>query len=155
MKELLIRLFNQGKLKIVFPSENVSESYLEKSKSNFESSQILFKENKLEESITLVYYSMYNLVLALLYKVGIKSENHSASIFLLKEIFEFDNSKILEAKSERIDKQYYVGFKVTKKEVEESLKSTQDFNRELRAFVLNIGNKEIMNYKNKFKELIK
>jgi len=40
--------------------------------------------------------------LALLFKVGIKSENHTASILLLKELFGLDNSKILNAKKERM-----------------------------------------------------
>ena len=78
--------------------------------------------NKFEESVGLAYYSMYHLLIALLFKVGIKSENHSASVILLKEIFNQDNKKIFEAKTERIDKQYYIDFKITKSDVEETIK---------------------------------
>jgi len=155
MKEFLVKLIKQKKLKLIEPSENLFESYLEKSLSNFDSSKILLQANKLEESVTLIYYSMYNLILALLYKVGIKSENHSASIFLLKNIFKFDNDLIINAKKERIDKQYYVGFDVSKKEVEESLVIAEDFNRDLKGFIFGIGKSDIENYGNKFEELMK
>jgi len=155
MKEFLSKMAKQEKLKLVSKSDNVSKSYLEKSKSNFESSRILLRNDKLEEAVSFVYYSMYNLVMALFYKVGIKSENHASSIFLLKEVFGFDNNLIKEAKTERIDKQYYVGFKVSKKEVEESLKIAEEFNRELKGFISGLGNKEILNYRNKFEEMLK
>ena len=154
MKEFLVNLIKQGRLKFVEPNENLSVSYRDKSQSNFESSKILLKNNKLEEAVSLIYYSMYNLVLSLLYKIGIKSENHSASIFLLKEIFEFDNALILEAKRERIDKQYYVGFKISKKELDESLISGENFNRKLRGFISGMGMNEISNYRKKGEEIL-
>jgi len=154
MKEFLISLIKQDRLKLVESSENIFNSYLEKSSSNFESAKILLEANKLEESVSLVYYSMYNLVLALLYKVGIKSENHSGSIILLKELFDFDNQLIFEAKKERIDKQYYVGFEVSKKEVEESLVIAENFNRDLKGFVSGLNKIDIKNYRNKFEDLI-
>ena len=50
------------------------------------------------------YYAMYNKLLSLLYKIGIKSENHFFSIFILKEIFDFDNELIVYAKKERIQR---------------------------------------------------
>ena len=155
MKKFLIRLIKMDKLKVVEPSENVSQSYLGKSFSNFDSAKILFKSDKLEESISLIYYSMYNLVLALLYKVGIKSENHSASIILLKEIFNLDNDLISESKKERMDKQYYVGFEISKKEVGESLVIAEEFNRKVKGFISGIGKKDIECYRNKFEEITK
>jgi uncharacterized protein (UPF0332 family) len=155
MKEFLNSLFKQGKLKLVEPSENIFNSYLEKSSSNLESAKILLNVDKLEESVALVYYSMYNLVLALLYKVGIKSENHSGSIILLKEIFNFDNQLIVESKKERIDKQYYVGFEISKKEVEQSLMIAEDFNRDLKGFISGLNNRDIEVYRSKFEELVK
>ena len=56
------------------------------------------------------YYARYNLLLALLFKAGIKCENHSGSILLLKLLFEKSElyKIISDAKKERIDKQYYV-----------------------------------------------
>lgn len=153
MKRFLVKLVKQEKLKLAESSDNVCNSYLEKSTSNFDSAKILISNNKLEEAVALSYSSMYNLLLALLYKIGIKSENHTASIFLLKEIFEFDNRLISEAKTERIDKQYYVGFEISKKEVEENLKISEDFNRELKGFISGINKKDIQIYRNKFEKV--
>ncbi len=155
MKDFLVKLIKQGNLKIGEPSENVSKAYLEKPVSNLEAAKILLKNDKLEESVSFTYYSMYNLVLALLYQIGIKSENHSSSIFLLKKIFSFENKEIIEMKKERIDKQYYIGFHITKREVEEEMKIAENFNRELRTFILGLGKKDIEFYRNKFKGMMK
>ena len=103
----LAKLFDEGKLQLVNPSEEIKDSYIKKSESNLISAKILLENNKLEESVSLVYYSMYHMLTALLFKVGIKCENHSASIILLKELFSIDNSGIFFAKKERVDKQYY------------------------------------------------
>ena len=43
MKEFLIKLVKQGKLKLVEPSEEIYKSYLEKSESNLDSAKILLK----------------------------------------------------------------------------------------------------------------
>ena len=118
----LNKLKNQGKIKLVEASEEIKESYIEKSESNLISSKILFENNQLEESISLSYYSMYHILTALLFKTGIKSENHSASIKLLKDVFDLDNLEIKKAKKERIDKQYYVDFNITKQETKNSIK---------------------------------
>lgn len=152
-KKFLVKLAKAGKLRLVEPSNNVKQSYLEKSESNLISSKILLKNNRLEESVSLTYYSMYNLVLALLFGVGIKCVNHLAATILLKEVFGLDNSLLIQAKEERIDKQYYTDFNITKKEVEEGIASAENFNRDLRAFILSLNNEKISDYRNKFLEL--
>lgn len=73
-KKFLGFLARRGKLGLVEPSEEVTKSYLGKSESNLISSRILFENGRLEESVSLAYYSMYNILLALLFRVGIKSE---------------------------------------------------------------------------------
>ncbi len=60
---------------------------------------------------------MYYSILGLFFRCGVKSENHTGTIIILKELFEVENSEIQKAKKERVDKQYYVEFKATKKEV--------------------------------------
>lgn len=102
----LKKLCNQGKLELVESSEELKQSYILKSESNLISAKILLNNDKFEESVGLAYYSMYHLLTALLFKIGIKSENHSASIILLKNLFNHDNKEIFDAKKERIDKQY-------------------------------------------------
>lgn len=98
---------------------------------------------------------MYNLVLALLFGIGIKCENHSAGIILLKNVFELDNNLLIEAKKERIDKQYYTDFNIIKEEVTRGIISAENFNRNLKAFILQLNNQKITFYRDKFQELIK
>ena len=155
MKELLNKLERDGKVRIVEPSEEICKSYGGKSVSNMISAKILLENNRLEESVSLIYYSMYNLVLALLFKIGVKSEVHLASIFLLKEVFGLDNNDIIEAKKERIDKQYYTGFKIEKKEVVKGIETAEDFNRNLNGFILGLNNQKIEEFRNKMEELLR
>ena len=125
----LNRLKKEGKLGIVEASEDVGESYKAKSESYINSSKLLLENQKLEESVSLAYYSMYYILLSLFFKVGIKCENHSASIIILKEVFGVDNKDISYAKTERVDKQYYVNFKVSKEDVEDLIKKSREFHK--------------------------
>jgi uncharacterized protein (UPF0332 family) len=154
-ENFLIKLNKEGKLELVESSEEMKQSYIIKSDSNLSSSKILLGNNKLEESVGLAYYSMYHLLTALLFKTGIKSENHSASIILLKDVFGLDNKDIFEAKTERIDKQYYVDFVITKGEVENTIKKAEIFNSKMIDFISKMNNEDIENYRNKLKEIIK
>src|SRR3989338_5395948 len=95
----------------------------------------------------MAYYSMYNMLTALLYKAGIKCENHSASIIILEELFGIDNSKIMSAKTERVDKQYYVDFEITREEVENLIKSAEQFNSMIYDFVDKLTIKRASEYK--------
>ena len=150
----LTKLYKEGKLKILESSEEIKEAYLVKSESNLISSKILFENNRFEESVSMAYYSMYNLLNALLFKVGIKCENHSGAIILLKELFNLDNSKLSFAKKERIDKQYYVDFNVTKEQVLETIKIAEENNKEIMDFIAKLKNKEINEYRNKFLKIL-
>ena len=155
MTKFLVKLFSENKLKLIEQSEEIKNSYIEKSESNLISSKILLKNDLLEESVALTYYSMYNLVISLLFAIGIKCENHSAGAILLKKIFEQDNSVLIKAKKERIDKQYYTDFSVTKEEVENGIVSAESFNRDLKSFISRLNSTKIKIYRNKFKELLK
>lgn len=157
MKKMIFlkRLHKEGKLKLTTPSENVKDSYIEKAESNLISAKILLENDRLEEAISLAYYCMYNAVLALLFRTGIKSENHVSSIILLQDIFEIDNTKISDAKKERIDKQYYPDFHIAKEEVKEAIKESEDFNKVLFDFIAKITNENIKEYRKQFSSLIK
>ena len=139
--------------KLIEPSEEMKQSYMTKSESNLISAKILLSNNRLEESVGLAYYSMYHLLMALLFKIGIKSENHSASIILLKEIFGQDNKEIFNAKTERIDKQYYVDFVITKEDVQDTIKKAESFNRKMIDFISKVNNEDVKNYRRKFLEI--
>src|SRR3989344_1825604 len=151
----LVKLMQEGKLQLIEPSEEIKQSYVEKSESNLISAKILLNSNRLEESVGLVYYSMYHLLTALLFKIGIKSENHSASIILLKKLFNYDNKDISEAKTERIDKQYYIDFKITQKEVKIMLRKAELFNSNIIDFISKMNSNEIKEYRERLKELIR
>src|SRR3989338_9292281 len=134
----LKKLRKQGKLELVESSEELKQSYIIKSESNLISAKILLNNDKFEESVGLAYYSMYHLLTALLFKIGIKSENHSASIILLKDLFGQNNKDIFEAKTERLDKQYYVDFIITKKDVEDAIMKAEVFNSKMIDFISKI-----------------
>jgi len=149
----LIKLRKEEKLELVEPSEEIKESYILKSQSNLVSSKILLENNKLEEAVALTYYSMYHIVTALFSKVGIKCENHASTIILLKELFNIENADISSAKAERIDKQYYTNFHITKLELIEAIKNAEIFNSKILDFVSKVANKDIKIYREKFNEL--
>jgi uncharacterized protein (UPF0332 family) len=92
---------------------------------------------------------------ALLFKIGIKCENHSASIILLKDLFGIDNKDIFSAKKERIDKQYYTDFKITKQDIVESIESAERFNKGLIDFISKLNNQDIKEYREKLMKIIK
>ena len=148
----LIRLKEEEKLFIIDPSEEVKESYIRKSASSLKSAEILLGNGQVEDAVPMAYYSMYNMLTALLYKVGIKCENHSASILILKELFGIENSKIIFAKKERVDKQYYVDFKITKEEVGNMINSAEQFNSMLYDFSDKLTTKEALEYKREFED---
>ena len=151
----LARLRKNEVIGLVEPSEEIKQSYIDKSASNIDSAKILLKNNKLEESIALSYYSMYHLVTSLFFKTGLKSENHNATIQILKDIFGIDNKEISLAKKERLDKQYYFNFKISKEEVAEAIKKAEIFNRFMYDFISKITNEEIRKAREKFELITK
>lgn len=149
------RLREEGKLQIISPSEEIMSSYLKKSESHLASAKLLLKNDRLEESVSLTYYSMYYMLLSLFFRVGIKCENHSAAIILLKELFNVDNSLISYAKKERIDKQYYVDFKIMKEEVEELIQAAEVFNSKILDFIEKLNSEKIAEFRIKMETLLK
>lgn len=153
-----INLKKLSKLKIlqlVEPSENLKESYLKKSDESLLSTKFLYEKSQYNDSISLSYFSMYNSLLALLYACGIKCENHNASIYLLKKLFCMENAKIKNAKIERKDKQYYPSFSTNKEEVLTAIKSTEEFNAEIRDFIEKLTYNQIKVYRERLSILLK
>lgn len=151
----LNKLFQEGRIQIVEPNDNVSLSYKNKSESYLTSAKILFENEKIEETVSMAYYSMYCMLMALLFKNGIKCENHSASIILLNRIFQIDNSKIFEAKKERIDKQYYVNFVISSQEVCEMIKDAESFNSNISWTIEHMNTEELKRYQNRISNIFK
>jgi len=150
----LIKLNKDGKLQTAAPSEPIRDSYMAKSDSNLVSAKILLNNGRLEESVSLAYYSMYHMLTALLFRVGIKCENHAAAIILLKTVFGIDNGDISFAKDERIDKQYYADFHIAKEDVAEAIVAAEEFDKKLLDFISRLDNKQMGEYRKKFQALI-
>lgn len=155
----LNKLKKEERLELVEPSEDIQNSYSEKSSNCLESSKLLLQNNLFENSIGMSYYAMYNLLLAVLFRVGIKCENHAGSILLLKLLFnENDLFKLIfDAKKERIDKQYYVTTEkdeITKDIAEELLKDAEDFVLKMKLIIKNLNNEYIDEVKEKFEILV-
>ena len=115
----LKKLYKSNKIDLVQPNENIKDAYLNKSDDYLDTAKLCVDNDKLEQSVSMSYYSMYYSVLALLFNTGIKSEVHTASILILNKVYGLDDSKISFAKTERVDKQYFIDFSIAKEESEE------------------------------------
>lgn len=145
----LIKLSKEEKLQSVEPSDEIKKAYLQRSNESLSSAKALLKIGNLKDSVALAYYSMYHCLLAALFRIGIKCENHTAAIILLKEVFEIDNSKISKAKAERVDKQYYVDFAVNLEEAKNAIKIAEDFIAEMNNLIATFSGESITEYRKK------
>lgn len=64
-----------------------------------------------------------------------------------------DNTKIAKAKSERIDKQYYIDFSVNEEETKKAIAVTEEFINEVYSFIAALNEEKIKNYGKKATEL--
>jgi uncharacterized protein (UPF0332 family) len=158
--DFLHKLAHEKKLEGVEPSTEMASSYLQKSADSLRSAKILLENGLYDNSVALAYYSMYNALTALLFRVGIKCENHSGSIALLEELFgepELHNIITL-AKKERIDKQYYVksasNLALTASAAAQTCKEAEDFTVRLRLRLERLNEDEIGRLRERFKRLV-
>ena len=154
----LNKLKKEKKLELVEPSEDVCNSYSDKSANCLKSAKLLLQNNLYENSVGQSYYAMYNQLTALLFRAGVKCENHAGSILLLKLLF--DNGELFnlisDAKKERIDKQYYVTTEkddLTKEIADELLKNAEDFVLKMKVVIKNLSNDDIDKVREKFKAI--
>ena len=158
---LLNKLKGAKRLEIAEPSEEICTSYLEKANNCLLSAKILLQNNLYENSISEAYYSMYNSLTALLFRTGIKCENHAGSILLLRKVFRRNDLSraISKAKKERIDKQYYVDSKkdfiLTKEIAQEMVKTAEGFLIEMKLFINSMNSSDISRFRESFIELFK
>ena len=156
--KFLNKLKKEEKLELVEPSEDICDSYSQKSADCLKSAKLLLQNNLFENSIGMSYYAMYNLLLALLFRVGIKCENHGCSILLLKLLFDEDDlyKLISDAKKERIDKQYYVTTEkdeITKEIADELLSNAEDFVLKMKVVIRSLSNDSIEELREKFETI--
>ena len=127
----------------------LAKEHIEKAKHNLLAADYNVKGNFNDWAVSQAYYAMYHKATSLFYLAGIKCENHTATILLLKDLFNINNKEISIAKKERVDKQYYTTFTINKGQVLESIKIAEKFIDELDLFIDKITNQE----KNKFKNI--
>lgn len=73
---------------------------------------------------------------------------------MLTELFGIDNAKISFAKRERIDKQYYVDFQITKEEARDIIKIAEEFSAELTDFISRLNTEQIQRYRETLEERV-
>lgn len=159
MKKLsfLSKLKKEGKLELVESSEEICKSYRDKAENCLKSAKLLLEHNLYENSVSMSYYAMYNLLTALLFKCGIKCENHAGSIILFKKLFDrLDLFKEISfAKKERIDKQYYVtsekNFVLTKESADDMVEKAEDFLVKMKLLITELKNEQIEELRERFK----
>lgn len=151
----LARLKREGKLGLVDPSDPICQSYLLKSENCLRSARAVLREGLCENSVIDSYYAMYDSVVALLFRCGVKCENHTAAAMLLGILF--DRSDLGEAlgsaKKERVDKQYHVenvGSPIDEAEAAQMMRDAERFTQEVRAFITGLGNDRILAVRARF-----
>ena len=150
----LKKLHKDAVLQLVAPSGEMKTAYLKKSESHLTSARLLLDNDLFEQSESMAYYSMYYSVLALFFATGIKCENHTAAIILLKEVFAINNADLEYAKTERVDKQYYVTSAPVRDDVVALIRTAESFNAELLDVIDRLTNDKIEKFRKKFVSLI-
>jgi uncharacterized protein (UPF0332 family) len=156
----LNKLKEEKVLSRVEPSEEISKSYLIKSENCLRVAKLAFAAGIYENAVSEAYYSIYNTAQALFYRCGIKCENHSAAIILIKRMFGLDNfhQTFSDFKKDRIDNQYYVvsgkdNLALDKESCEDKIKTAQKFNFELRAYLEHLSLEQINKIREEFDKL--
>lgn len=152
MNLFIEKLIKEKKIKLVDSSDEISRSYLIKSDKSLISSKTLLDIGNYDDAIALTYYSMYYSVLSLLFKCGVKCENHTGAIILLKEIFGLDNHELDKAKKDRIDGQYYIDFKTSEEELRDAVITAEEFNANIKEKIERLKKSEIIKIHEKFKK---
>ncbi|MBU4351600.1 MAG: hypothetical protein KKA65_02395 [Nanoarchaeota archaeon] len=104
---------NNG-IKLVQPSEVISEEYMRRSRESFEILRCIQKTLSMMWLATTKYYTRYFAIYAIMRKLGIKSEIHNCTI-AVAEFLEKENilkqgvtDKLKKDKELRIENQYYL-----------------------------------------------
>lgn len=139
----LVKLSKEEKLQEVEPSIEIMKAYLQRSEESLSSAKTLLQIGNLKDSVALAYYAMYHSLLAALFRIGIKCENHAGSIILLQEVFGIDNTIISKAKKDRVDKQYYVDFEINKQEAINAIKIAEGFVSKINNLIAGLNEDDV------------
>ncbi len=138
-------------IRIKKPSDEISNSYLELSKSSLKSAETIIRQSLLWATV-MAYYAEYYALYSFLTKIGIKCENHFCSILLVKLLLGKEKVKVIEEhRQKRVSAQYYL--KVgQEKEVESILREAKFFVAEFERFVTNLNEDEIKEFRQRIEE---
>jgi len=144
---------NEG-LRIVEPSERLSESYLNEAKLSLKRAEKNFEDKDLLWTTVVIYYAEYYALYSFLQRIGLKCENHSCSILAVSYLLDKSEINIINNhKDKRIDAQYYM--RIGKEaEVEAVLKEAKSFVLMFEDLILNLDEKQIGFYRNKIINMI-
>ncbi|MGK0209108.1 MAG: hypothetical protein ACI83O_000373 [Patescibacteria group bacterium] len=148
----------QEQLKITEPSPEMSNAYLVKTKQCLKAADLLYKAGIYENATSESYFGIYNTVLSLFYKCGIKCENHTVAVILIKDLFKLDEIYITfqTLKKERIDNQYYIPTLQTKQVSQEqcrnSLASSHKCVSKIKSIIINFRQEDIKKIREKSKQ---
>jgi len=99
-------------IRLIAPSDNLVNAYLEKSHNALKSMEVNAQANITEWTVSASYHAKYFAVYALLSKIGVKCEIHDCTIALFGYLFstaEFHHlvRELRQSKDDRVDVQYY------------------------------------------------
>lgn len=147
--DFLNRLRKEGKLRMVEPSVDICNSYLKKAERSIKAAKLLSDEELYEESITTAYYAIYNSITAFLFRIGIRCQNHSVSLVLLKKLTKREDlyKMAMHAKEERVKKQYFVSsdeeMRVMETSAKAVLEDAESFIIEIKLIIEKLDNGDI------------
>ncbi len=119
--------FKKGDVGLIQPNENISNSFIKLSTETLKAAENVIMNKMFLWGTVMAYYAEYYAVSSILYRLGIKSENHDCSIEVFGFLFgEDDFMKINKAKKMRIDSQYYMKV-ADDREVEKLLADAKSF----------------------------
>jgi len=99
----LNKLKTEKSLKLVDPSEEISKSYLIKSDKCIQVAKLAYGAGIYENAVSEAYYSIYNTVMSLFFKCGVKCENHSGATLLIKELFKLEKLYLIFSEFKKIE----------------------------------------------------
>jgi uncharacterized protein (UPF0332 family) len=146
-KRHLIWCLKQSKgIRLVKPSDNLVNAYLEKSRNALKSMEVNAQASIIEWGISASYYAKYFAVYALLSKIGIKCEIHDCTITLFEYLFSNDASAeiindLRNSKEDRVETQYYTH--EIKVDLEQVIQKTKRFVLEIEKVLDDLDSEKI------------
>ncbi len=148
-------------IKIVEPNKNLVKAYLKKAKSSLNILNSAIEKKEYDWIVTTSYYAKYFSFYALLQKIGVKSEIHDCSIYIMKFLFVDENiidksfhEDFLLSKNLRVDIQYYASDSLNLNVIDKTSKFSFSFVLKIEELIENLNEEEILFLRNKLKLIL-